>query len=199
MEINPENSENLLPQDGEVFIFPGYFAPHQSNDYFATLLKEVPWKQEPIILYGKEIMQPRLTCWFGDPAKSYGYSGIVLKANPWSKTLKDIKQKIEIAAKVNFNSVLLNLYRNEKDSVSWHRDNEPELGRNPVIGSVSFGATRTFQLRHFHLKHLKKSVELTHGTLLVMKGRTQVCWEHCLPKRSRPLGMRINLTFRMIK
>jgi len=143
-------------------------------------------------------MQPRLTAWYGDPGKAYSYSGITMQPHNWTKALLEIKQRIEAVAGASFNSALLNLYRDGKDSMGWHRDNEKELGINPVIGSVSFGAARTFVLRHYTDKKLKQSIELTHGSFLLMRGRTQHCWEHSLPKRITSTGERINITFRRI-
>jgi alkylated DNA repair dioxygenase AlkB len=127
------------------------------------------------------------------------YSGITVEPKPWTDPLKQIKERVEEVAEVNFNSVLLNHYRNERDSVSWHSDDEPELGKNPVIGSVSFGDVRDFQLRHKTNKSMKINEKLPHGSYLEMAGSTQHHWEHQIPKRSRKIGPRINLTFRIIK
>jgi alkylated DNA repair dioxygenase AlkB len=161
-------------------------------------VNEIKWKQEPIKIFGKEIMQPRLTAFYGDAEKVYSYSGIIMKPHAWTNELLEIKTKIETVAQVKFTSALLNFYRNEKDSMGWHRDNEKDLGNNPVIGSVSFGATRIFQLRDYKSRSITKSVELTNGSFLFMRGETQHVWEHQLPKTSRQLGERINITFRKI-
>jgi alkylated DNA repair dioxygenase AlkB len=130
--------------------------------------------------------------------KVYGYSGIMMTPHKWTNKLLEIKAKIETVAKIKFTSALLNFYRNEKDSMGWHRDNEKELGTNPVIGSVSFGATRIFQLRDYKSRSINKSVELTNGSFLLMRGETQHIWEHQLPKTSRLTNKRINITFREI-
>jgi alkylated DNA repair dioxygenase AlkB len=191
--------ENILPGDGEVNFFPNFFTPEESDHYFAILTKEITWKQEPVKIMGKLIMQPRLTAWYGDPDKAYRYSGITMHPSPWTTTLLEIKQRIETVSLAAFNSALLNQYRDHNDSVGWHRDNEKSLGVNPVIGSVSFGATRTFHLRHYTNKNVKRSLELTHGSLLMMHGQTQHLWEHSVPKQSRTTGPRINITFRTIK
>jgi alkylated DNA repair dioxygenase AlkB len=143
-------------------------------------------------------MQPRLTALYGDDNKSFSYSGITMKPYPWTEALIKIKQKIEIESGVVFTTALLNYYRNEKDSMGWHRDNEKELGPKPVIGSVSFGATREFQLRHYYEKNLRTSVELNHGSFLLMKNETQHHWEHAIPKKNKALDERINITFRVI-
>jgi alkylated DNA repair dioxygenase AlkB len=191
--------KNILPGDGEVNFFPSFFTREESDHYFNLLTKEIAWKQEPIKIMGKLIMQPRLTAWYGDPDKAYRYSGITMHATAWTTALLEIKQRIETVSAAVFNSALLNQYRDHKDSVGWHRDNEKSLGINPVIGSVSFGATRTFHLRHYTDKKVKRSLELTHGSLLVMRGQTQHLWEHSVPKQSRATGSRINITFRTIK
>lgn len=189
---------NLLPKDGEVYFYPDFFSKVESDELFMQLQQEVNWKQEPIKLFGKEIMQPRLTAWYGDENKPYSYSGITMYPEIWTRTLLLIKKRIETESKTQYTSALLNFYRNQHDSMGWHRDNERELGTDPIIGSVSFGENREFQFRHYRNKQLKKSLLLTHGSFLLMKGSTQHFWEHSLPKRSRNMGGRINLTFRKI-
>jgi alkylated DNA repair dioxygenase AlkB len=141
---------------------------------------------------------PRLTAWYGDQGKSYTYSGIEQHPEHWHPTLKLIKSKIEQIAQISFNSVLINLYRNGKDSVSWHSDDEPELGENPIIASVSFGATRRFYLRHKHSKNHKIDIDLASGSFLLMQGETQHFWQHQIAKTAKEIQPRINLTFRII-
>ncbi len=189
---------NLLPHDGEVYLFKNLFTAAECARYEENLLQEVQWKQEPIQMFGKWIMQPRRTTWYGDPGISYAYSGITMHSLPWTETLLAIKTRIEPPAAQQFNSVLLNHYRDQRDSMGWHSDDEKELGKNPVIGSVSFGATRKFQFRHRQDKSLKVSVDLTNGSFLLMAGATQHHWSHCLPKATKPMDSRINLTFRRI-
>jgi alkylated DNA repair dioxygenase AlkB len=185
--------------DGEVIIFHGFFSNKESDDLFQELLSGIAWRQDKIKYYGKEMDLPRLTAWYGDKDKSYTYSRIPMNPEPWTPILLSIKEKIETVAGVNFNSVLLNLYRNGRDSVSWHSDDEPELGENPTVGSVSFGQTRPLQFRHKLRKDLSKiDVQLTHGSLLLMTGQTQRFWQHQIPKTTRYLKPRINLTFRVI-
>lgn len=191
--------DNLLCKDGEAYLFKNVFSKKASDDYFSCLQKGVLWKQEPIIIYGKEIMQPRLTAWYGDQDKNYHYSGIKMRPHPWSDTLKEIKESIEKISSTIFTNALLNQYRDERDSVGWHRDNELELGANPIIGSVSLGADRIFKFQHMKEKNLKTSIELSHGSFLLMRGKTQQFWKHCVPKVSHPVGPRINITFRVIK
>lgn len=186
-------------RDGEIRLFPRLFSNAESDAVFDALKRDVDWKRERIRLFGRIVPQPRLTAWFGDPGAVYSYSGIELAPAPWSNLLRDIKNRVDRACETAFNSVLLNRYRNECDGVSWHSDDERELGRNPIIASASFGAVRTFQLRHKSDQSLKKRIDLPHGSLLLMSGATQHHWEHRIPKRRQPLGERINLTFRTIR
>jgi alkylated DNA repair dioxygenase AlkB len=189
---------NLLPFQGEAYLFPQCFSLAESNDYFGRLQQETQWKQEPIKIFGKEVMQPRLTAWYGDTDKSYTYSGITMQPQAWNPVLTAIKSTIEKVAGEQFTSALLNYYRDGQDSMGWHRDNEKQLGINPVIASVSFGAPRIFKLRHYEKKTPVINMELTHGSLLLMTGATQHYWEHALPKTARVKEGRINLTFRKI-
>jgi alkylated DNA repair dioxygenase AlkB len=172
-ETSQPTAESLLMPDGDVIIYRALFNEKESNQLFSELYDNTNWKQETIKLYGKLVPIPRLTAWYGDSGKSYTYSKIAMSPEPWTPTLLALKSKIEVLSRVEFNSVLLNLYRNGTDSVAWHSDDEPELGENPVIGSVSFGGTRRFVFRHKYRKELKKEVDLTHGTFLLMKGATQ--------------------------
>lgn len=191
--------EYHLP-DAELIYIEHFFGKEEADGYYTRLLHDTAWKEGKITLYGKEYVTPRLTAWYGDEGKRYAFSNHTLEPMPWTADLQQIRRRVEAEAHLTFNSVLLNLYRNGNDSVSWHRDNEKEFGENPVIGSVSFGATRPFQLRHKFRKDVEKlTVPLTHGSLLLMKGSTQHFWEHQIPKSSRPTQPRINLTFRLIR
>jgi alkylated DNA repair dioxygenase AlkB len=189
---------NILPFNGEVLFFPRAFSQTESNNYFKHLVEEITWKHEAIKIFGKEVMQPRLTAWYGDNNKSYTYSGITMQPHAWTEILLQIKARAETIAGIAFTSALLNYYRNGSDSMGWHRDNEKELGTNPVIGSVSFGAARKFQLRCYTDKRIVRNIELTHGSLLLMRGETQHYWEHQLPKTGNNIGGRVNITFRVI-
>jgi alkylated DNA repair dioxygenase AlkB len=191
--------KNILDRDGQATYYPAFFAAAESDRYFEILLRETGWKQEPISVYGKTVMQPRLTAWYGDPGSAYRYSGITMHPEAWTPVLMEIRQRVESISPVIFNSALLNQYRDQQDSVGWHRDNEKSLGINPVIASVSFGAPRTFLFRYYADKSIRKSLELTHGSVLLMQGATQHCWEHSIPKQARPAGPRINITFRVIQ
>lgn len=198
-EILTLTSGEPMP-DAEVIIYPHFFKQSESDQFFQNLLNSLNWRQETIKFFGKEVNVPRLTAWYGDEGKSYKYSGIQMNPNPWTPGLITIKKKVETVLKFNFNSVLVNLYRQGKDSMAWHSDDEPELGHNPTIASLSFGATRRFQLRHKYDKALDTlEVALTHGSLLLMRGKTQHFWKHQVPKTSKTLTPRINLTFRVIK
>ena len=193
-----KNPENMLPSNGEAILYPQFFAVGESDDYLAQLTNRINWKQEPIKMFGKQIMQPRLTALYGDVEKKYSYSGITMQPMQWIEPLLKIKEQIEPIAAVHFTTALLNFYRNGSDSMGWHRDNEKELGRNPVIGSVSFGVARKFQFRNYTDKKQVKNIELTHGSFLLMQGETQHHWEHQLPKTSQTILPRINITFRVI-
>ncbi|MHA7128179.1 alpha-ketoglutarate-dependent dioxygenase AlkB family protein [Algoriphagus namhaensis] len=193
-----EQKANILPHHGECAYYPEFFSEKKSLDYFDRLKNEIPWRQEPIKIFGKEVMQPRLTALCGDPSVPYGYSGIRMKADPFTDALLEIKNAIEKESQLTFTHVLMNYYRDGQDSMGWHRDNESELGPNPAIASVSFGVPREFQFRFYTDKSEKISIELQSGSLLLMTGETQHHWEHQLPKRKKIHGSRINLTFRRI-
>lgn len=185
--------------DATIIYYPHFFDKKEADIIFVELEKQIPWQQDEITVYGKKHLQPRLTALYGNEGKSYSYSNIKMQPHPWNMLLQKIKSHIESASDTNFTTVLLNYYRDGKDSNGWHADNEKELGINPVIASVSFGAERTFQLKHNSDLSLKKSIVLEHGSLLLMKGTTQQYWKHQIPKTSKPTGPRINLTFRVIK
>jgi alkylated DNA repair dioxygenase AlkB len=184
--------------DADIVLYPDFFNVTESDRFLEHLLVHTAWKQEHIRLWGKMMALPRLTAWYGDAGKAYTYSGLTVHPHPWTPTLLAIKRRIETVTEAHFNSVLLNLYRDGCDSVAWHSDDETELGPHPVIGSVSFGATRRFQFKHKDRRTHRTSIALPHGSLLLMQGTTQHCWLHCLPKTTRTCGPRINLTFRVI-
>ena len=188
----------------DVTILQNFFKAEEANDIFNLLKEKVPWEQEILRMFGKEIPIPRLTAWFGDPEKTYTYSGILNQPHDWKliPELDDMREKLSQACSVNFNSVLLNLYRDGNDSVDWHADDEPELGPEPIIASVSLGETRTFDFRSKYDSKHKRSFELFSGDVVVMSGVTQQHWEHRVPKTAERIrlstGPRINLTFRTI-
>ena len=185
--------------DADIEYYPNFFDTIRANELFEKLQNEIPWQHDEITVFGKTYPQPRLTALFGNEGKPYAYSNIIMQPNPWNPLLMFIKNEIEEVCKENFTTVLLNQYRDGKDSNGWHADNEKELGKNPVIASVSFGAERFFHLQHNTLKDQKLKINLEHGSLLLMKGTTQHFWKHQIPKTSKVIGPRINLTFRIIK
>ena len=187
--------------DSEISLHQNHFDAEIAGNLLRELAEEIPWIQNKIKFYGKESLVPRLESWHGDEGMSYTYSGIRMDAKPWTKNLLVIKESIEPIAKTTFNSVLINYYRDGKDRVAWHSDDEKELGKNPVIASVSLGAERKFKLRHKKYKEnqLQHEVFLQNGSLLLMSGSTQHHWLHEIPRTAKPIGPRINLTFRVIK
>ncbi|HEU4776336.1 MAG TPA: alpha-ketoglutarate-dependent dioxygenase AlkB [Telluria sp.] len=182
-------------EDGELAMLPQLPLALDNEQVMARLMDETDWRSESITLWGKSFLQPRLTAWHGDAR--YRYSGLTLEPQPWTPLLSAIRAAVERATGRQFNSVLLNYYRNERDSMGMHSDDEAELGPAPAIASVSFGATRTFILRHKGSRRTVK-LDLPAGSLLLMAGATQTYWSHGINKQSRPCGPRINLTFRYI-
>ncbi len=189
----------ILPLPDAVFeYYPNFFTNNEAEALFKKIHDETKWQHDEITIFGKKIAQPRLTCLFGNEGKPYSYSGITMHPNPWNPTLVYIKEKIEAIAQQHFTTVLANLYRNEKDSNGWHADNEKELGRNPIIASVSFGEVRKFQLKHNNNPDAKLTLNLSPGSLLLMKEGSQIHYKHQIPKATQSKKDRINLTFRTI-
>lgn len=186
-----------LPE-AEVFLYPDFFPKADADRLHEQLVETTEWRQDSMKMFGQSKPLPRLTAWYGDPGTRYVYSGIVNEPLPWTAALAEVKDAAEAASGVAFNGVLLNRYRTGRDSMGWHADDEPEFGDEPVIASVSFGGSRTFQLKHKRRKELKASAELTHGSLLVMRGGTQANWLHQVPKTAKSVGERLNLMFRRI-
>ena len=189
----------ILPLPDAVFEFyPNFFNQEEADILFDKLINETPWQQDDITIFGKKVAQPRLTCLFGNEGKPYSYSGLTMQPHAWNPTMMFIKEKVNKISQQNFTTVLANLYRNEKACHGWHSDNEKELGRNPIIASVSFGEERKFQLKHISDNNVKLSLNLNHGSLLVMKEGSQIHYKHQIPKAAQPKNARINLTFRTI-
>ncbi len=184
---------NLLPHDGEAFLIAAAIPAATADRLLEELAAAIDWRQETATIMGRRVPIPRLTAWHGEAG--YVYSGIRMPPVPWNAPLLELKAVAEACAGQAFNSVLLNLYRDGRDSVSWHADNEPGLGRNPAIASLSLGAVRRFQLKH-RQSGARVAIDLAHGSCLVMAGATQHHWLHQLPKTARPVGPRLNLTFR---
>ncbi|WP_396170732.1 alpha-ketoglutarate-dependent dioxygenase AlkB family protein [Flavobacterium sp.] len=185
--------------DAAIIYFPHFFDKKEADAIFAALTNDILWQQDDIRVFGKTHPQPRLTALYGNQGKTYSYSNIKMEPHAWNPLLKKIKAKIEGISNTNFSTVLLNLYRDGKDSNGWHADNEKELGQNPIIASVSFGAERIFQLKHNSISNAKLNIVLENGSLLLMQGSTQHFWKHQIPKTAKPIGSRINLTFRLIE
>ncbi|RSK31150.1 alpha-ketoglutarate-dependent dioxygenase AlkB family protein [Hymenobacter metallilatus] len=190
----------------ELLLDPSFLSLVEAEHLLANLTAAVPWRHEPIRLFGREVMQPRLTAWYGDAGAAYAYSGLRLEPLPWLPELQLLRRQVEQATGTPFNSVLLNLYRSGQDSMGYHADDEPELGSEPVIASVTLGATRRFRLKPRPAAFAEAtglpaplSLPLTSGSLLVMRGPTQRNWLHALPKTSQPVGPRLNLTFRWVR
>jgi len=189
-----QQGRHLIDSDGQAILFQQFLSPGESRDIFDTLETSCPWRQQELTLFGRKVLTPRLSSWHGDVP--YTYSGLTMIPEPWPPELLVIKKRIEAFSDTEFNSVLLNLYRDGRDSMGWHSDDEPELGDNPAIASLSLGATRRFRLRHKGYRKKLVSVDLPDTSLLVMSGPIQHHWQHAIPKTSRTVGARINLTFR---
>lgn len=187
-----------FPQDLLEY-YPGFVTEDDSARLIEMWIAGVPWHQQSMQMYGKEVLAPRLMAWFGDSDKTYAFSGTRFEPYAWTQELWDLKLAIEQRTGFTFNSVLLNYYRNGNDSVAWHGDNEYELGKNPVIASVSLGQERRFEFRYRPDHSRKYGLTLENGSLLIMKGDLQHTWEHRVPKSKTLNGPRINLTFRTIR
>lgn len=193
----PDYNQPVKINNGKYLYIPNFYDKIEADVYLDTFIEGIKWKQESMNMYGKQIPFPRLTSWYGDSDKPYSFSGITLQPHSWSKELLEIKKDIEPKSGVQFNSVLLNRYRNGNDSISWHTDAEKELGENPIIASVNFGAERKFQLKHIETNE-KIEIILKHGSLLIMMGELQHYWKHQVPKTKKVQAERVNLTFRVI-
>lgn len=191
--MNLFENQNLLPFEGELLYYPNFV----SNDFFEKIKNETLWKQEGMKIYGKEVLFPRLTAWYAEEGKTYKYSGLVNIPQGFSDNLLLLKNLVEQKTGIKFNSALLNYYRNGNDSMGWHADDEPELGKNPVIASLNLGAARKFQVKHKTQKNTLRNIMLEGGSLLMMQGEMQHHWLHQVPK-VKEAGERINITFRNI-
>lgn len=196
----PENAKyRQIPiENGLLLYFPDFLGKSESDRFLIRLKQEILWKQETIRIFGKSYPTPRLTAWYGDEGKIYSYSGLKLSPNNWIDFLQVLKSRIEISSGYSFNSVLLNWYRDGNDSMGWHSDDEKELGTNPVIASLSLGAPRMFRFRNIQDHKNSFGITLENGSMLLMAGPLQHQWQHSLPRTKRPMGDRINLTFRTI-
>ena len=193
-----DSSINLLPYDGVVNYYGQVLNPNETSHYFESLMENIAWKNDEAIIFGKKIITKRKVAWYGDNNFSYTYSNTTRSALPWTEELLELKNRVEKLTGATYNSCLLNLYHSGDEGVAWHSDDEKSLGNNSPIGSLSFGATRTFSFKHKR-NNETRSVLLEAGSLLVMKEETQANWLHCLPKTKKVKSPRINLTFRVMK
>ena len=177
---------------------PGFLSALQADNDFAELTENARWQQGQIQMWGKTVSEPRLSAFYGDSGVQYQYSGRPMAAMPWFGTLIAMKPPIETLCQTQFNAAFCNLYRSGQDAMGWHSDDEAELGRNPTIASVSFGAERTFQMKHRRIPGARLSIPLGHGSCLIMQAETQHHWLHQIPKSKKVRSARINLTFRQI-
>jgi alkylated DNA repair dioxygenase AlkB len=194
----PSDGTPLELSDARLRYFQYFFNTDEAEHFYSKLSETIPWQQDPITVFGKTYDQPRLTALHANNTKPYSYSGITMYPNQMTTELTAIYERIRTVSSVEFTSVLLNLYRDGKDSNGWHADNEKELGKSPSIASVSFGAQRFFHLKHRTIKEARLKVLLHSGSLLLMEGDTQEKWLHQIPKTAKPIQPRINLTFRKI-
>ena len=193
------NEKIILDLPDAVFeYYPNFLDAIKATETFERLLKETPWQQDEITVFNKTHLQPRLTALYGNEGKPYSYSNIIMQPNKWNPILTHLKTEVEEIANHSFTTTLINLYRNEKDSNGWHADNEKELGKDPIIASLSLGEERVFQLKHNTKKEARISILLKHGSLLVMRENSQINYKHQIPKATKPKKERINLTFRRI-
>ncbi|GAA5482733.1 alpha-ketoglutarate-dependent dioxygenase AlkB family protein [Haloferula sargassicola] len=186
---------NLLPYDGESLYYGRIFSTAQAEEFLRCFLASIPWQHDEAVMFGKHIVTARKVAWYGDARYDYTYSGKTRTARVWTPELLAIKQEVERLGGSSYNSCLLNLYADGSQGMGWHHDDEKGLGPDSDIASVSFGAERRFDFRH-KLSKEKVSVFLPSGSLLIMRGRTQACWQHQVPKAMRVTEPRVNLTFR---
>jgi alkylated DNA repair dioxygenase AlkB len=185
--------------DGDLLYLPGFVPRKEADRLLGDLLALPDWQRLRLRIFGRELDAPRLTAWYGDAGARYGYSGVVHEPRPWPAPLTGLRARLQGELQLEFNSVLANRYRDGRDSMGWHSDDEPELGPAPVVASISVGAQRRFRLRHRIRKDVAPvSVLLEHGSLLVMGGETQRCWAHSLPRSAACRTERVNLTFRRV-
>lgn len=194
----PPPLERTVVPDGELAYDPDFLTIQAADRLLTRLTAQIQWEQHVIRVRGREVACPRLSAWYGNKVAHYSYSGLTLEPRPWPSALATLRRRVEAATGTRFNAVLANLYRDGRDGMGWHSDDEPELGRNPVIASVSLGAPRRFRLRHVGPPRLTLAFDLTHGSLLVMAGELQHYWRHAVPKTTRAVAPRLNLTFRRV-
>src|SRR6476620_1879549 len=197
--FSEERIINLINNDGgKVNYYGKIMTPNEANRCYDLLFQNILWENEEVVIFGKHIVTKRKVAWYGDSSCLYTYSNTTKRALAWTKELTPLKQKVEELAGTKYNSCLLNLYHNGEEGMGWHSDDEKEMIKNAAIASLSLGAERRFLFRH-KLNKQTISLQLENGSLLVMKGTTQSYWQHSIPKSTRILLPRINLTFRIFK
>jgi alkylated DNA repair dioxygenase AlkB len=199
MKSSKNKAISILDNNTNVLYYNNFLLKVEADQLYQQLLTDLDWKQYPIRMFGKTILQPRLIAWYGDQDTQYTYSQTTLIAKGWNDYLKQIQEELKHRFQLNFNSVLANLYRDGQDSMGWHSDNEKELGVQPIIASISLGAIRTLQFREKGNHKAKVSIALESGSLLLMQGDTQDVWQHQIAKTKKVKTPRINLTFRIIQ
>ena len=197
--LHPGADEVLALADADVRINRQFLPPSAATALMNELRIKVDWQQDALTLFGKTHMLPRLHQWYGDKEAVYKWSGIEMRPRPWFPALGDLRSALQSCTKIRFNCVLINLYRDGRDSMGWHADDEAALGDQPVIASISLGAERDLLLRRRGERSKSQRIRLNHGSLLIMAGNTQSNWQHALPRRKQVNDARINLTFRYIR
>ena len=188
----------LALPDADLAFDPEWLDAAAADQLLDALHAALPWETHPVRLFGREIPTPRLSCWIGDAGAIYRYSGTRYTPRPWPAQLLPVLQRLRTETGVAFDSVLANLYRDGRDAMGWHSDDEPELGPQPVIASISLGGVRRFTMKHRRVPGASLAIALPHGSLLLMRGDTQRNYRHALPRTAKPTAPRINLTFRRI-
>ena len=193
------NKESYKLPNAHIDYYPNFFNSDVADELYEILFKKIKWEIKPVTVFGKTYTQPRLTALYSYDTRPYSYSNLKLEPIAVTKELHEIFKLIEKEINIKFNSVLLNLYRDGQDSNGWHADNEKELGKNPIIASITLGEVRPFHFKHIIIKEEKHKINLEHGSLLLMYGEMQHYWVHHIPKTKKEIKPRINLTFRNIK
>lgn len=199
MDLFSDEKQHFMLPNAELIYVPNFFNKVLADQFFDHIHTETDWQHNDITVFGKTYKEPRLTALYSETNQPYGYSNLIMYPKLFTDKLKNIKTQVEAFSEYNFNTLLINLYRNGNDSNGWHADNEKELGKNPIIASVSFGEERPFHFKHRTLKEERHKLILEHGSLLIMKGEMQHYWLHQIAKTKKQIAPRINLTFRQLK
>ena len=196
---DPRHASSIELPDAALNYHPGWADSETADAWLRELIDATPWSQPEVRIYGRRMPVPRLVAWYGDAGVAYRYSGLLHDPLPWTPLLQDIRERLQKETGQRFNGVLLNLYRDGRDAMGWHSDDEPELGGCPTVASLSLGAERRFDLRRKGSGPIEHSLVLGHGSLLVMSGQTQHHWQHQIARTSKVWQPRVNVTFRLIQ